>query len=112
MSLNFAVLGIWGARCGLGLGHAGKGHGIIIVCRGGMRDTGLGIGFRGIWVRVKTFFSFFAIFDDVGLSGREISVPRLQTVSGVTDFVDLQSSEIRRNRLSISPSLGVRVYFS
>lgn len=54
-----------------------------------MRDTGLGVGFRGICPFFHVFLIFFAIFDDVGLSGREISVPRLQTVSGVTDFVDL-----------------------
>ena len=61
------------------------------------------------FVHFSTFFSFFAIFNDAGLSGREISVSRLQTVSGVTDFVDLQGSESRRNRLSISLRVGVRV---
>ena len=61
------------------------------------------------FVHFSTFFSFFAIFNDVGLSGREISVSRLQTVSGVTDFVDLQGSESRRNRLSISLRVGVRI---
>ena len=61
------------------------------------RDAGY--GFRdGISRDLSIFprFShFFAIFDDVGLSGREISVPRLQTVSVVTDFVDLQSYDAK-----------------
>ena len=67
MSLNFAVLGILGARCGLG----SRDH----HCLSG-RDAGY--GFRdGISRDLSIFprFShFFAIFDDVGLSGREISV--------------------------------------
>lgn len=75
------------------------------------RDAGY--GFRDRVSRDLSIFArfspFFAIFDDVGLSGREISVPRLQTVSGVTDFVHLQSSESRRNRLSISLRVSVRV---
>ena len=67
MSLNFAVLGILGARCGLG----SRDHHFLSG-----RDAGY--GFRdGISRDLSIFprFShFFAIFDDVGLSGREISV--------------------------------------
>ena len=69
MSLNFAVLGILGARCGLGLGDAGKGHGIIIVFRDGMRDTGLGMGFRGICLFFHVFLIFLPFLMTLGSRG-------------------------------------------
>ena len=69
MSLNFAVLGIWGARCGLGLGDAREGDGVIIVFRDGMRDTGLGIGFRGICPFLQVFLIFWLFLMTLGSRG-------------------------------------------
>ena len=52
------------------------------------RDAGYGFRDR-ISRDLSIFLLFFSFFDDVGLSGREISVPRLQTVCDIAKYEEI-----------------------